>query len=159
MVLGSLEKQPDDYLIKPFSQAQLHARIARASNRRTALNALYSQIEHGDYLLAISTCKHFLEVGSKYTKHLIQLLVQLYWKTDQLTKAEKLLSEILEERELQWALTSMAKTHPAQNYDRAMELAKKRLKAKNNVEAYDIIADACLSNEMIPKHLSIFRRP
>ena len=155
MVLGSLEKQPDDYLIKPFSQAQLNSRIARASNRRVSLNALYSQIEHGNYKLAIETCKHYLETGSKYTKHLIQIMVQLYWKLEEFDKAESILDDILKEREIEWALSSMAKTQLLKkNYSKAIELGKRSIEnSKNNVEAYDIIADACLHNNMKPEAL------
>jgi len=156
MVLGSLEKQPDDYLIKPFSQAQLNSRIARATNRRIALNALYSQIEHEKYVLSIESCKHFLDIGSKYTKHLIQILVQLYWKTEEYDKAEKILDEILAERPIQWAVSSMAKTQLLKgNYSKAIELGKQAIdSSKNNVEAYDIIADACLLNDMKSEALS-----
>lgn len=155
MVLGSLEKQPDDYLIKPFSQAQLNSRIARASNRRVALNALYSQVEHENYQLAVDTAKHFLDTGSKYTKQLIQIIVQLYWKLEEYEKAEHILADILKEREIQWALCSMAKTQLLKkNYGEAIELGKRAIESsKNNVEAYDIIADACLNNNMKPEAL------
>lgn len=156
MVLGSLEKQPDDYLVKPFSQAQLNSRIARGSNRRVALNALYSQIEHKKYALAVDTCTHYMEIGSPYIKYLIQILVQLYWKLEDYDKAEALLQEQLNERETQWALCSMAKTQLLKgDYKQAISLAKQTIEnSKNNVEAYDIIAAACLHNDMKPEALS-----
>ena len=159
MVLGSLEKQPDDFLIKPFSQAQLNARIARATNRRIELAALYSQVDHKKYKLSIETCQHFLETGTKYTKHCVQLLVQLYWKTKDYKKAEALLNDILQERPIQWAVTSMARTQLLKkNYSKAIELGKQAIQAShNNVEAYDIIADACLQNNMKPEALNYIR--
>lgn len=150
MVLGSLEKQPDDYLVKPFSQAQLNARITRAKNKRLALSALYSQIEHEKYALSIDTCQHFLDVGTKYTAHCTQILVQLFWKTEEYDKAEALLQKVLDERATQWALSAMAKTQLLKkNYQAAIELSKKAIdSSRNDVESYDILSEAYLENDM-----------
>ncbi|MFC4699179.1 response regulator [Glaciecola siphonariae] len=155
MVLGSLEKQPDDYLVKPFSQAQLNARITRATQRRVTLAALYSQIDHQKYTLSIETCKHFLQTEPRYTNHLLQLLVKLYWKTEQYDAAEKVLSKVLDERALHWAVCSMAKTHLLKkDFGKAIELAKCVIESSvNTVEAYDIIADAYLQDNKKPEAL------
>ncbi|WP_412971824.1 response regulator [Glaciecola sp. MF2-115] len=150
MVLGSLEKQPDDYLIKPFSQAQLNSRITRAISRRLTLASLYSLIEHKKYELSIETCKHFLEIGTKYNAYCTQTLVQLYWQTKQYDKAELLLDKVLNEREIQWALSAMARTKLLQeNYVDAIDLAKQAIDSlRIDVDSYDILADAYLKNEM-----------
>ncbi|WP_371193272.1 response regulator [Glaciecola sp. SC05] len=155
MVLGSLEKQPDDYLIKPFSQAQLNARITRATQRRTSLAALYSQIDHQKYTLSIETCKHFLETEPRYTNHLLQLLVKLYWKTEKYDAAENVLAKILDERALHWAVCSMAKTYLLKKeFAKAIDLAKRVIESSvNTVEAYDIIADAYLQDNKKPEAL------
>jgi tetratricopeptide (TPR) repeat protein len=155
MVLGSLEKQPDDYLVKPFSQAQLNARITRATQRRMTLAALYSQIDHQKYALSIETCKHFLQTEPRYTNHLLQLLVKLYWKTEQYDAAEAVLNKVLEERALHWAVCSMAKTYLLKKeYSKAIELAKRVIESSvNTVEAYDIIADAYLQDDKKPEAL------
>jgi DNA-binding response OmpR family regulator len=155
MVLGSLEKQPDDYLVKPFSQAQLNARITRATQRRMTLAALYSQIDHQKYTLSIETCKHFLQTEPRYTNHLLQLLVKLYWKIEQYDAAENMLSKVIEERALHWAVCSMAKTYLLKkDYAKAIELAKRVIESSvNTVEAYDIIADAYLQDEKKPEAL------
>jgi CheY-like chemotaxis protein len=155
MVLGSLEKQPDDYLIKPFSQAQLNSRINRATQRRITLAALYSQIDHKKYDLSIQTCKHFLQTEARYTNHLLQILVKLYWKTEQYDAAEKVLKRVIEERALHWAVCSMAKTYLLKKeYASAIELAKRVIESSvNTVEAYDIIADAYLQDDKKPEAL------
>lgn len=155
MVLGSLEKQPDDFLIKPFSQAQLNSRLTRATHRRMTLAALYSQIDHRKYELSIETCKHFIETEPRYASHLLQILVELYWKTQQFGQAEIILDSILKKREVQWALCSMAKTKLHQcKYEEAIELAKRAIESSMNiVEAYDIIADAYLQDNKKPEAL------
>ncbi|MGQ8363866.1 response regulator [Glaciecola sp. 1036] len=155
MVLGSIEKQPDDYLIKPFSQAQLNARIARASVRRATLSALYSQIDHQKYELAIQTCRHFLDTEPRYTAHLLKLLVSLYWKLDQFEAAESILTKILNDRPMLWATCAMAKTKLyLKQYDEAIEIGKKVIQQSvNTVEAYDIVADAYLASDRKPEAL------
>ncbi len=149
LVLGSIEKQPDDYLIKPFSQAQLNSRISRALMRRTTLSALYSQIAHNKFDLAIQTCKHFLETEPRYTSQLLKYLVQLYWRTKKFTAAEQLLQQILDERPMHWAAVAMAKTQLLlSNYQQAISLGKKVIEqSRNTVEAYDIVAEALLLSE------------
>ncbi|MFC3120086.1 response regulator [Agaribacter flavus] len=155
MVLGSIEKQPDDYLIKPFSQAQLNARITRATARRVTLASLYSQIDYEKFDLAIENCKHFLEVEPRYTSHCLKLLVNLYWKTKNYQAANKLLQKILDERPMHWAACAMAKTQLLmQNYEKAIELGKKVIdNSANSVEAYDIVAEAYLLLDKKPEAL------
>ncbi|MFW8589497.1 response regulator [Glaciecola sp. 2405UD65-10] len=159
MVLGSLEKQPDDYLIKPFSQAQLNARVSRAISRRIALSALYSQIDHQKYALSIETCKHFLATEPRYKNHLLQIIVQLFWKTEQYDDAQQILASILKQREVQWALCSMAKTLLLKGlYEDAINTAKRAIDtSKNNVEAYDILADAYLQYNKKPEALKFIQ--
>jgi DNA-binding response OmpR family regulator len=155
MVLGSIEKQPDDYLVKPFSQAQLNSRITRATKRRITLSALYSQINHEKYELSIETCQHFLETEPHYANHLLQILVELYWKTERYDEAEAVLKKILKQRQLQWALCAMAKTKLfQQEFAEAIDLAKQAIDSSvHNVEAFDIIADAYLQDDKKPEAL------
>lgn len=155
MVLGSIEKQPDDYLIKPFSQAQLNSRIARAISRRVTLGSLYSQIDHGKYELSIETCKHFMETEPRYSNYLLQILVELSWKISNYKEAEEILEKILSQRQVQWALCSLAKTKLLQGkFEESIELAKDAIESSvNNVEAYDIIANAYLQSNKKPEAL------
>jgi CheY-like chemotaxis protein len=155
MVLGSIEKQPDDFLIKPFSQAQLNSRIARAISRRVTLGALYSQIDHGKYTLSIETCKHFMETEPRYSNYLLQILVELCWKVSNYSEAENILEKVLSKRQVQWALCSLAKTKLLQGkYEESIDLAKEAIETSiNNVEAYDIIADAYLQSNKKPEAL------
>ena len=159
IVLGSIEKQPDDYLIKPFSQAQLNSRITRAITRRTTLASLYSQIDHKKYLLSIETCKHFIETEPQYTHHLLEILVELYWKTEDYSQAEKILEDILSQRQVHWALCALAQTKLLQkDYNKAIALAKEAIdSSSNSVAAYDIIADAYLQSDKKPEALKFIQ--
>ena len=155
MVLGSIEKQPDDYLIKPFSQAQLNSRITRAISRRITLGSLYSQIDHGKFELSIKTCKHFMETEPRYSNYLLQTLVELCWKVSRYQDAENILEKILSQRQVQWALCALAKTKLLQGkFEESIDLAKSAITSSiNNVEAYDIIANAYLQSNKKPEAL------
>lgn len=155
MVLGSIEKQPDDYLIKPFSQAQLNSRIARATSRRITLSALYSQIDHEKYALSIETCKHFMQTEPRYANYLLQILVELCWRVSNFREAEDILAKILSQRQVPWALCSLAKTKLLQGkFEESIEIAKDAIESSiNNVEAYDIIANAYLQTNKKPEAL------
>ena len=48
IVLGSIERRPDDFLIKPFSQVQLKSRIVRAWQKRQFLQQAFSLVEQGE---------------------------------------------------------------------------------------------------------------
>jgi CheY-like chemotaxis protein len=155
IVLGSIEKQPDDYLIKPFSQAQLNSRISRAITRRITLADLYSQIDAGKYALSKETCRHFIDTEPRYANLLLQILVELCWKTKDYLEAENILDKILSQRQMQWALCALSKTKLLQKkYDEAIDLAKEAIDSSvHNVDAYDIIADAYLQNNKKPEAL------
>lgn len=155
MVLGSIEKQPDDFLIKPFSQAQLNSRISRAMHRRITLASLYSQIDHQKFELSLDTCKHFLETELRYKNHLLQILIELCWKVENYDEAEDILEKLLRGRQVQWALCALAKTKLfKQKHNDAIELAKQAIdNSLHNVEAYDIVADAYLQLNKKPEAL------
>lgn len=155
IVLGSIEKQPDDYLVKPFSQAQLNSRITKAINRRTALGTLYSKLDSKQYKVCVEICKDLIQTEKRYRNFLLQILVQLYWKTETYSQAEQVLSNTLESRPVQWAIVSLAKTKLLQqDYEGAIDLAKRAINNQSNsVEAYDIIADAYLKSNKKPEAL------
>jgi len=53
VVLGSVERRPDDYLIKPFSQVQLKNRLNRAWQKRQALLPIYSKTSVKSFIYCI----------------------------------------------------------------------------------------------------------
>tara|TARA_R110000868_G_scaffold14805_14_gene68584 strand:+ start:4801 stop:6456 length:1656 start_codon:yes stop_codon:yes gene_type:complete len=142
MVLGSLEKQPDEYVVKPFSQAQLVLRLEKAYARKQALAPIYKHIYAKDFLQAIEVCKQVIATDSRYKELVGRLLAELYWNTAQYIQAQQWLNSYTENHKRTWLAVSKAQTELLlKNYDTAIELAKNALK-KNNllIEAHDIIA-------------------
>ena len=144
VVLGSLEKQPDEYVVKPFSQAQLVLRLEKAYVRKLALAPIYKHIYAKNFKSAIAVCKQVIEADNRYKELVGRMLTELYWHTEQYQEAQKWLNSYNEDNKRTWLGVSKAQTALLlKNYTGAIELANLAL-ARNNllIEAHDIIAQS-----------------
>jgi DNA-binding response OmpR family regulator len=144
MVLGSIEKQPDEYVVKPFSQAQLVKRLEKAYLRRQAMAPIYKNAYAKNLTVAIEICKQVLTTESRYKETTGRLLAEFYWQTGQYKEAQVWLNSYPENHNQTWLNVSKAHTELLlKNYKLAIEIAQKAIQ-KNNllVEAHDIIAQA-----------------
>ncbi|GGW88329.1 response regulator [Alteromonas halophila] len=144
VVLGSIERRPDDYLIKPFSQAQLKTRISRAWQKRQFLQPVYKAIMDEEWDQAIDTCEQLAGVKSPYQRSCEQLLVELYWEDKQPDKALDVLAPYQSGKPLLWAQIALAKTHLLkQNYEQAIATSQQVLEQNRfNADAYDVLAQS-----------------
>ena len=144
VVLGSLEKQPDEYVVKPFSQAQLVLRLEKAYVRKLALAPIYKHIYAKNFDLAIAVCKQVIEADNRYKELVGRMLTELYWLTGQYVEAQQWLDSYKEDHKRTWL--GVCKAHTAlllKNYSAAITLANEAL-SRNNllIEAHDIIAQS-----------------
>lgn len=144
VVLGSIERRPDDYLIKPFSQVQLKSRISRAWAKRQYLGDVYREIANDNLDAAVDICEDLLATPSPYKGSCEQLLVELYWQLEQPDKALDVLTPYLDGKPIMWAQVALGKTYVhLQQYDKAMDMAEQVLKRNRfSAEAQDILAQA-----------------
>ncbi|AXT40364.1 response regulator [Alteromonas sp. BL110] len=144
VVLGSIERRPDDFLIKPFSQVQLKSRIVRAWQKRQFLQQAFNLIEQGEYNSAIDHIETLLENPHHYKGHCEQLLVELYWRISHPKKALDVLKEYIEGKPVLWAQIALGRTYLLLNeHEKAISIAKKTLKRNRfNADAHDILAQA-----------------
>jgi DNA-binding response OmpR family regulator len=142
-VIGSLEREPDDYLIKPFSQIQLKTRLSRAFHKRIELESVYSNIAKQDIRAAIEACLALLRGNLNYRQTCLKLLSELYLSNGDSDAAIRLTQGVLNGRAIKWAQINLAKAFALRGaYDEAQTLAAQLLKANRlNVDAYDILAD------------------
>lgn len=144
MVLGSLERRPDDYIVKPFSQAQLKSRINRAWLKRQFMLPVYDALFKDDIYTAIKLVKGLAKQSSIYQRYCVQVLVELYWQTEQLDNALALLTHDEKAMPALWTQIALAKTHLLKgNAEQSAKLAKQILVHNRfNAEAYDILAES-----------------
>ncbi len=144
VVLGSLERRPDDYLIKPFSQAQLKTRLSRAWNKRQFLLPVYTAMMKQDWDNAIEECKTKMACASPFQRYCLQLLIELYWEKGTPENALALLNNQSKEKSALWSQIALAKTYlHMREFQKAIETAELILQTNRfNAEAYDILAEA-----------------
>lgn len=144
VVLGSIDRRPDDFLIKPFSQVQLKSRIIRAWQKRQFLKEAYRLIEQQEYNGAIDHIEELLASPSHYKGHCEQLLIELYWQINEPSKALDVLQDYINGKPVLWAQVALGKTYLLldQN-EKAISIAKRIIKKNRfNADAHDIIAQA-----------------
>ncbi|MEW9796850.1 response regulator [Alteromonas sp. CYL-A6] len=177
VVLGSIERRPDDYLIKPFSQAQLKSRLHRAWQKRQFLQPVYAAVFDEDWATAITECERLKSTDSPYRRSCEQLLVELYWQVSKPEKAMEVLADYERGTPVMWAQIALGKTYlQLGNPQRAEELAQEVISRNRfNADAYDILAQSAnrlsdgesaiaaiqqaikLSPYSIPRHFSACR--
>ncbi len=148
VVLGSLERSPDDYLIKPFSHAQLKTRIVRAWQRRQFLTPVFKAVAEDNFLNAKTACLTLLQTPSHYTGSCEKLLVEICWELKDYQPALDLLKKYGEGRPIMWAQIALANTHLLlKQPQQAIKIINEVLtKHRFSADAHDILAQA---NDML----------
>jgi CheY-like chemotaxis protein len=160
VVFGSVEHQPDDYLIKPFSQAQLNLRLSKAYQKRVKLRSVFDAMQKNDTTSAIAECRRLIMSGTKYTKTCCRLLAELYWKAAEYSQAKHMLTPLLEQKPQPWVSIALAKTDMfLGNYDAAISLAQD-VSFRNPMlfEAQDIMAQCYLLQQEYSHALTAIER-
>lgn len=147
MVLGALENQPDDYVMKPFSHQQLRSRLLRAIDKRTELQALYEALARQDYPAAIEICRTQVQNGSRYANYCLCLLAELYCTVGEFAKSEKMLRHFMEERDTTWTRVALARTFvKSGRHAEAEELLTALIKAQPLLlDAHDLLAESYMA--------------
>ncbi|MDF2177673.1 response regulator [Aliiglaciecola sp. CAU 1673] len=155
MVLGSIERQPDDYLIKPFSQAQLSNRLLKAYQKRRTLAPIYDKIMADDYQSGIQACKNYISTNGRHTRHCLSLLIDLLWRVENYQEARDILEPIHKEKPLPWSSVALAKTYLHLNLvDKAFPLAQKASQQRlYAVEGLDVLAQCYVKREQYDEAL------
>ncbi len=148
MVLGSIEKFPDEYIVKPFSRALLDSRINRQHKQKQALLEVYTHIHQADLENAILACKLIMQQVSRYRDICLKILIKLLWQTHQYREAHQLLNALPQSSTNHWLNVSRAQTELLLgNYQEAISIAKSVI-VRNTlfVDAHDIISSAYLAS-------------
>lgn len=159
VVLGSIERNPDDYIIKPFSQAQLISRLSKAFEKKQALKSIYLEIFKENWDAAIQSAQALLSTATKYRQSIILLLTELYWRTAEYEQAQNLLNEVLEHKNLPWAQVAMARTKLLMGeYEESIKLARQIVSGRLlALEGHDILAKSYMALERHPDAMAQIR--
>ncbi len=162
-IYGIIEFQPDDYLLKPFSYAELERRITRAYHIKQALKLAYQAIYRHEFADAVQACDHVVDHRSKYAMHATRLKAELLVRLERFDEAEHLYQWALTVRDFAWARLGLAVTYGYQGRSQEAESALQELsgQAETKIEALDWLtrlyisqqkpADALLAVEQVAK--------
>ncbi len=142
MVMGVMEYQPDEYLVKPFTKTVLQARIKKVQDKKEGLQAIANAIDAKKYLYASELCDRQLASGAKNASELVKIKGELLLRTRDYAAARALYQKALEAREVTWARFGLGQCFFHMNELQQARMAFEELLGNNNkfVPAYDWLA-------------------
>ncbi len=143
IIMAAFDYEPDDYLTKPITPQVLEQRLSRLLAQRVALEPIYQALKGLNIDAAIELCRREIGGGKRYGNHCQKLLGRLLLANERYSDAEQLFSEILDIRQLDWAMLGMAKIRKAQG---DLAGAEKWLKdiiefSPMYLKAYDVLVE------------------
>lgn len=142
-VAATAELAPDDYLIKPFNAAVLHARVGSVLQRKAAFGAIYEHYAKGLLEKAIAGCDALMADHPQYLVDAMRFKGELLNGMGRFAEAEALYRRVIEMRVIPWARLGLAKALAQQNRAEEAEsiLADVIDTSPALVTAYDFMAD------------------
>lgn len=146
MVIGMLEAQPDDYIVKPFSQNLLLQRVSKAWSRRQVFLDYYQKFYKQDYLGALKQLDVIAKSNPRYASTVDKYKAEILFELEDFAQLELHINSKIQNKRLQWPLIYQAKMfQKQQKYQDSINSAKQAiLNNKLSMEAYDLIADSYL---------------
>lgn len=144
MVMGAVEHQPDDYLLKPVTEAALQTRLEKLIKRKTALAGIAAAMHAKEYQKALDLCRARMEQDPGNPMEIMRIQAELFLLLGQPDKARGIFDAILARRDIPWARVGLAKLHVNDgNLGRARDLLEQLIADNPNyLDAYDVLAHA-----------------
>lgn len=157
MVLTAIEKAPDDYLMKPFSQTQLFNRLSKASQKKLILSPIFDALAEEKYEQAITLCKEKIKTERKFNGLCKSLLADILITNKQYEAAEKILTSLVEKRPLVRMSITLGKVYFLQKkLPQAINILNEIiLNTPLQMEAYQWLSRAYQASGELKKALSI----
>ena len=109
MVLSALESEPDDYLMKPFSQERLRQRLQRALLRKQELKEVFIALANDDPAEVIKSCEQVLGHGTRFGNYCRCLMADMHMKMGDAAEARHILRSGLAAGESSWLRLGLGK--------------------------------------------------
>jgi CheY-like chemotaxis protein len=157
MVLTAIEKEPDDYLMKPFSQVQLSNRLSAATRRKLIFQDIFQSLEDKNYTLAIEQCLEKIDKESRNRGLCKNLLADIYIQIGDYEAAETILKPLIDIRPLARPSINLGKSYFLQEKfsDAIVVLARLIQYSPLQMEAYRWLARAYKSNGQLERALNV----
>ncbi len=147
MVMSAVELEPDDYLIKPFSQSLLKSRLQKLAEKKQQLASLYQALLQQQPAQVIELCQQEITASGRYEQFCRRVLAETLFEQQQFDALETLLSDSMTQRRPSWALLLEAKFRlQQQDYPRCLEICQESIEINRLcAQAYDLQASCQLA--------------
>jgi len=113
-IMAAYDYEPDAYLTKPITAQALRQRLERLFKQRIALAPVYKSLKEGNLNSVVSLCEAEIAADNRYTNVCQKILGRVLLQTNALEKAEAVYRNILDVRQLDWAMLGMAQVKKSQ---------------------------------------------
>jgi len=157
MVLTAIEKAPDDYLMKPFSQTQLFKRLEKADQKKKVLSDIFEALNNQQYDLAIQLCKEKIATANKFSGLCKILLADTLININALEESEEILVSLFNERPLVRVSITLGKVYCLQKkYTESIDILTEVIESNPlQMEAYQWLSRAYQNNGELNKALNM----
>lgn len=164
MFMGAAETKPDDYLLKPITEALLDARLNKLIEKKRALEPIESAVKAKDYARGIALCDEQLKTHSSSTQEIQRIKSELLISMGDYPAAKAFFENILSVRSMPWAKTGLGKVHfLMKDYARAREIFQEVLEENRmHLEAadwlsktYDVLGDLEQAQNVLARAMEI----
>ncbi len=158
VVMSAYDGEPDAYLTKPITSKVIQQRLSRLLKKRKDMLDVYTALGDGKESQAIALLESKVVDESRYAMECQKILASLYVKHNQLSKAEKLYTTVLEMRTVNWAQVGLAHVKIKKGEPKkAMEWLNKIIHENPSyMKAYDVLSEALRvleDNDQLQKNL------
>lgn len=149
--MGTVECKPDDYLLKPITEAALRLRLAKVWAKKEAFVEIAVAVASHDYTGAIKLCDQRLGFDQANAVELLRLKAKLQLDSGKIDEARSTFEKAIAERNLPWAKVGLAKVMIREgDLKGAKSLLEEVIKGSGfYIEAHDALANVC---QLMGKH-------
>lgn len=143
--MGTIECKPDDYLLKPITEAALRMRLSKVWARKKAFTEIAAAVARHDYPEAVRLCDQRLAFDQANAVELLKLKAKLQMDSGKPEEARRTFERVISERNLPWAKAGLARVMIREgDLKGARTLLEDAIKGSSfYLEAYDLLAHVC----------------
>lgn len=143
MVMGAVEYQPDDYLIKPIAKEILRSRMEKIIEKKADFEDIEKAIENKEYMSAIALCDERTKNNPRNMLEYMRLKSNLCLTIGRYDEANEVFEMVISMRDIPWARMGLGKVHYYKGaYLKAKEIFQSIIDENRTfIEAYDWLAN------------------
>lgn len=160
MVSAAAEEAPDDYLLKPVTEALLQTRLQKLVERKSALADIGAAMKAQDWRGALQLCEAQLAAGTRNAAEVLRLQGQLHQMLEQWPQAQAVYERVLQRGAIPWARLGLAQVRrQAGDLAGAVALLQDAVREHPQyLEAYDELAAALAAQGQGEQQLALLER-